>query len=191
MESHYEEQLIHIIRATPWFMAVLSTVRELALPSWCIGAGVIRNLVWDALHGVSKASYLSDVDVAYFDPSDISMERDKKLQLLLSHQLPDIPWEVTNQAGVHIWFESVFGYAVTPLSSLEEAIATWPEYTTAVGVTLEADDNIRVIAPFGLNDLFGMIVRRNPTRVSVETYRKRIEQKQYVARWPMVTVISC
>ncbi|KYC39146.1 hypothetical protein WA1_33310 [Scytonema hofmannii PCC 7110] len=172
-------------------MATLSAVRELSLPSWCIGAGVIRNLVWDGLHGVSKASHLSDVDVVYFDPSDISTERDKKLQILLSHQLPDVPWEVTNQAGVHVWFESVFGHAVTPLSSLEEAIATWPEYTTAVGVTLEANDNIRIIAPFGLNDLFGMVVRRNPRRVSVETCRKRIEQKQYVARWPMVTVISC
>ncbi|MCC5635419.1 nucleotidyltransferase family protein [Nostoc sp. CHAB 5844] len=172
-------------------MAALSAVRELALPSWCIGSGVIRNLVWDTLHRVSKASHLSDVDVAYFDPSDISMERDKKLQLLLSQQLPDVPWEITNQAGVHIWFESVFGHNVTPLSSLEEAIATWPEYTTAVGVTLEANNNIRVIAPFGLNDLFGIVVRRNPARVSVETYRKRIEQKQYMARWPMVTVISC
>nr|WP_318298106.1 hypothetical protein [Paraburkholderia bannensis] len=34
-----------------------------------------------------------------------------------------------------------------------------------------------------------MVVRRNPARVSVETYRKRIEQKQYQRRWPRVTIV--
>jgi hypothetical protein len=45
-----------------------------------------------------------------------------------------------------------------------------------------------VIAPHGLEDLFNCVVRRNPTRVSLETYRRRVEQKRYAARWPRVTV---
>nr|WP_231937395.1 nucleotidyltransferase family protein [Caballeronia udeis] len=35
--------------------------------------------------------------------------------------------------------------------------------------------------------MFSMVVRRNPTRVSIDTYRNRIEQKQYRKRWPQVT----
>lgn len=96
---------------------------------------------------------------------------------------------MTNQAGVHIWFERDFGHPVLPLTSLAEAISTWPETTTSIGVTLHDDGSIRVIAPFGLTDLFAMIVKRNPTRVSVETYRKRIAEKQYKVRWPLVTVV--
>ena len=45
---------------------------------------------------------------------------------------PDVPWEVTNQAHVHLWFEEHFGHAVPPLSSLSDAVASWPEYATSV-----------------------------------------------------------
>jgi hypothetical protein len=61
---------------------------------------------------------------------------------------------------------------------------------TCVGLTLQADDSIEVVAPHGLDDLFSIIVRHNPVRASVETYRRRIEQKRYTERWPKVTVLS-
>ncbi|MCY3620177.1 MAG: hypothetical protein OXH68_00525 [Gammaproteobacteria bacterium] len=35
-----------------------------------------------------------------------------------------------------------------------------------------------------------MVVRRNPRRVSVETYRKRIAEKMYSKRWPRVNVVN-
>jgi hypothetical protein len=71
---------------------------------------------------------------------------------------------------------------------LYAAVATWPEFATAVGVTLNAKLQPEVIAPFGLNDLFAMILRRNPVRVDPKNYTRRIEQKQYTTRWPMVKV---
>lgn len=164
-------------------------MRSLGLPAWCIGAGVIRNLVWDELSGKSIASQLSDVDVAYFDSSDITPERDAALQALLAARLPGVPWEVTNQAGVHLWFAAEFGHSVQPLTSLEEAVASWPEYVTAVAVTLAADDSIDIIAPYGLDDLFSMMVRHNPVRASVANYRDRVAKKRYAERWPGVTIM--
>lgn len=184
------EQLRAIVRASAWFMAALQAARALQLPPWCIGAGAVRNLVWDALHGHPQPSALSDLDLVYFDTADLSAQRDAALQARLSAAWPDTPWEVTNQAGVHQWFEAHFGHAVAALGSLEEAVASWPEYATAVGIRLEADDSLTVIAPLGLDDLFGMIVRRNPARVSLATYRARIEQKRYTLRWPRVQIIS-
>jgi hypothetical protein len=47
-----------------------------------------------------------------------------------------------------------------------------------------------VIAPHGLDDLFAMVVRRNPARVSVATYRERVAGKRYAQRWPKVRVIE-
>ena len=76
-----------------------------------------------------------------------------------------------------------------PLTSLSDAIASWLEYATAVGLTLLDDGTVAVWAPYGLDDLFSMVVRRNPTRVSIDTYRKRVEQKRYLERWPRATVI--
>ena len=171
-------------------MQALAQVRALRLHAWCVGAGAVRNLVWDALHETAAPSALADIDVAHFDADDLSQERDAALQRQLQSMAPATPWEVTNQAGVHLWFEEHFGHAVAPLRSLEEAVASWPEYATAVGLSLDDDDRLHVIAPHGLEDLFAMVVRRNPARVSVETYRRRIASKLYAQRWPRVTVIE-
>lgn len=184
-----EERLRDLARASAWFAPALRAVRDLGLPSWCIGAGAVRNLVWDALHGYSTPSDLADLDVAYFDASDLAPERDAELESRLHEAMPGIRWEVTNQAAVHQWFEEYFGHGVEPLESLEDAVASWPEYATAVGLYLRQDGSIEVIAPHGLDDLFNCVVRRNPRRVSLDTYRLRVEQKKYALRWPFVTVV--
>lgn len=181
-------QLRAIARSSAWFMEALVAARELALPDWCIGAGAVRNLVWDCLHDKSSPSALPDVDLAYFDPSDITPQRDAALAARLAASHPAQAWEVCNQAGVHQWFEAYFGHPVAPLGSLDDALASWPEFATCVGVSLGRDDSLHVIAPHGLDDLFAMVIRRNP-RVSVATYSERIENKRYQARWPMVTVL--
>lgn len=184
-------QLLEIAKGSSWFIDALAAVRQLELAEWCIGAGAIRNLVWDTLHGKSLPSNLSDVDVAYFDVADISQQHDQELQGRLLELRPSVPWEVTNQAGVHQWFEGHFGHAVEPLGSLQEAVASWPEFATAVGISLGQDNALRVIAPHGLEDLFAIVVRRNPARVSVATYRERVAQKRYAERWPRVKVVPC
>ena len=88
------------------------------------------------------------------------------------------------------WFIH-FGHAVEPLKSLQEAVASWPEFATTVGISLDRDNTLRVIAPHKLKDLFAIIVRRNPSRVSVETYKKRVAQKRYFERRPIVKIVPC
>jgi hypothetical protein len=64
-----------------------------------------------------------------------------------------------------------------------------PETATAVAVRLLADDRIEVVAPCGLEDLFGLVCRRNPRRVTVEHYRQRVHDKRIAERWPRVEVL--
>ncbi len=187
-EFPHRQELIAIVEASPWFMNALAAVASLHLASWCIGAGAVRNLVWDRLHGHTEPSLLTDIDVAYFDAADLNPKTEANLQSALHSREPEVPWEVTNQAAVHLWFEGYFGHPVQPLTSLQEAVATWPEYATSVGVTLDDKSRIEIIAPWGLEDLFGIKIRRNPTRVSPQTYLQRTEQKQYSQRWPKVEV---
>ena len=117
-------RLASIARACGWFMDSLHAAKQLGLNSWCIGAGAVRNLVWDHLHGFDTPSGLPDVDVVYFDPLHLSPERDTALAAALSAARPEFSWEVTNQAAVHLWYEPCFGLAVEPLPSLDAAIAT-------------------------------------------------------------------
>lgn len=165
-------------------------VRELALPDWYVGGGVIRNVVWDHLHGYAEPSGPGDVDVAYFDATNTSPERDVREEERLRRMLPDVRWDVTNQAGVHEWFEERFGYPAAPLSSTREAVATWPETASAIALRLTPSDEIAVYAPLGLEDLFGLLVRRNPARVTAELYLRRIAEKRYAERWPKVRIIG-
>ena len=139
--------------------------------------------------GYSEPSFLADVDVAYFDPDDLSKATEKRYEMRLRALRPDLTWDVKNQAAVHLWFHKVFGHDVEPLCSMREAVATWPETALAVAVGLRADGAITVEAPLGLDDLFSMVVRRNPRRVNVETYERRIAEKNYLNRWPRVRVL--
>ncbi|WP_138754457.1 nucleotidyltransferase family protein [Paenibacillus sinopodophylli] len=192
MSEHiYRQQFEEIIRNNEWFMSILRDVRLCNPPDWYVGAGVIRNIVWDYLHGLVEDNYNSrDVDVAFFDPSNLTPERDAEVQQQLSALRHDVPWEATNQAAVHLWYESVFGYSVPPLESTESAIRTWPETATSIGVKLLANDSLNIYVPFGLEDLMTMKLRRNRTRISLELYRKRIAEKQPAQRWPRLQIID-
>jgi hypothetical protein len=144
--------------------------------------------VWDILHGFEKASALEDVDVVYFDDVEDDPHQEASLENRLRVLAPALQWEVTNQATVHRWFASRLGQVVPALGSLEEGVATWPEFATCVGVNLDAEGSIGVIAPHGLDDLFALRVRHNPLRASISTYHQRVQSKRFGERWPLLTI---
>ena len=182
----HTEALVRLVASSDQLMTALRCVRTLDLRSWCIGAGMVRNLVWDALHGFSTSAP-ADVDVVHFD-TQAAQEVDDELERRLRALMPGLNWEVTNQAQVHRSFESVRGRIVPPLRSLEEGISTWPEIATCVGVYLAADESVRVIAPHGLDDLFELRIRHNPSRASAADFRERVRSKGFQERWPRLTV---
>jgi hypothetical protein len=179
-----------IVRSTPWLMDALEVARDVDPPDWLIGAGAVRGAVWDRLHGFGEPTVPADVDVAFFDPGDLTRARDEGVERALRERRPEKPWDAKNQAAVHLWYTARFGYEVEPLRSTADGVATWPEIASCVGVRLERDGRIAVVAPHGLDDLLGMVLRRNPTRVSVEEYERRLRAKRVTERWPRVRVVD-
>jgi hypothetical protein len=182
-------RLQDMVREAPQLMAALVAARQLGLESWCIGAGAVRTLVWDALHGFEKPSVLEDIDVVFFEASSCHPACEAELERQLTALMPGPCWDVTNQATVHQWFLERHEQVVPPARSLEDGVSTWPEFATCVGVSLRADDSLHIVAPHGLEDLFALRVRHNPVRASAATYRQRVEQKRYAQRWPRLEVI--
>lgn len=178
----YAAQLCAIARASPPLMRALAAARGLGLASWCIGAGAVRNRVWDHLHGHAPSA-ATDVDLVFFDP-DAPPDHDHALRTQLLASNPEWDWDVTNQAHVHLWYGQTFGTAVPPLGSLAEGVGSWPEYATCVGLTLTADHTLTVVAPHGLDDLFGLRVRHNPARATVEQFMARHTGKRWLEQWP-------
>jgi hypothetical protein len=184
-----EARLEEIVRSTTWLIRALEAARSVDAPDWLIGAGAVRTAVWDRLHGYANPHSTDDIDLAFFDASDLSEARDRQVEALLRAALPDARWDAKNQAAVHLWYPRKFGYAVEPLRSSADGVATWPEAATAVAVRLMDNDELRVCAPFGLDDLLGLVHRRNPRRVSVQEYERRLSAKRIAERWPRVTIV--
>jgi Nucleotidyltransferase len=69
----------------------------------------------------------------------------------LREAAPELPWEAKNQAAVHLWYPRRFGFAVEPFGCTADAVATFPETATCVGLHLDARDRLTVVAPYGLD----------------------------------------
>jgi hypothetical protein len=170
-----------IIAQDPVGMEQLRAVRSLGLPDWCIAAGFVRNRVWDHLHAIAPPRPPADIDVLYFDASDLSKEREAEHEARLCRLLSDAPWQVRNQARMHVW------KGLPPHRDTADAMTYWLETVTAVGVRLEADDRLTVVAPLGTDDLLGL--RCRPTafgHARRDEYEARIAAKRWRELWPKV-----
>ena len=196
MTSPAEQQVIHIISATPWLMQALRAAAGMGWSRWCIGAGAVRSAVWEALHGRAATDMpppgLGDVDLVYFEAGELAGEHwrlaEKVAQQRLQQLMPGLQWEVVNQAAVHCWYRDEVGQSVPPFTLLEEALASWPEVVTCIGAYLDDAGAVQLLAPLGVEDLLALRVRHNPRRVGVATYADRMQRKQWPLRWPLLTV---
>jgi hypothetical protein len=166
-------------------MAALSAVRDLDLPDWAIGAGFVRALVWDRLSGHAEPTELGDVDVVYFDPSDLSPTREAELEAALAARLPGPPWSVKNQARMHV------RNIDRPYRDTTDAIGHWLETATCVAVRLEADGHLKLLAPHGIADLVAMKLRRTPAGLAKRgDFEQRLAAKNWRRRWPKLAAFA-
>ena len=185
------EELTELLLASSWLQHLLRIVAALSLPDCWIGAGAVRDLVWDMRFGSGfDPDRIADVDVVFFDPLDLSARLEHDIERRLRDQEPSVDWDVKNQARVHLWYEARFGQPAEPLTSTTDGVATWPETATAVAVRLREDGALDVAAPFGLDDLLDGVWRANFVRVTEAEYRARLERKQPHVRWPGVVVVE-
>ncbi len=183
-----ETRLKAILVEAPGLMRVLAGARDLRLPDWLVFSGAVYQPVWNRLTGRPIEHGIRDYDLAYFDAADTSYEAEdrviRRVAAAFEPPLRDMV-EVRNQARVHLWFEDHFGEAYSPLANTAEALSRFTAATFAVGVRLGANDDLTIVAPFGLEDLFAMRLRPNPLRPSAGFARTVQNAK---SRWPEVTV---
>lgn len=184
------DDLASILRASPGLMQVLTTVRDLRLPDWRLFSGAVYQTVWNAVTGRELGYGLKDYDIGFFDP-DTSWDAEDLFIRRVADAF-DEPLksqvEVRNQARVHLWFEQRFGEPYAALTSTDEALERFVCPAFSVGVRLEDDDRITVAAPFGLDDVFDMVLRPNPNRPLANGWDRVV--KSALARWPEAKVIG-
>jgi hypothetical protein len=150
-------------------------------------AGFVRNRYWDSLYPCVAVSGTSDIDVVYFNSGSVSKSLDLEYESVLCKYMRGVDWQVRNQARMH----NFGGYA--PFTDLSDALTHWSETATAIGVRLSANDEMQVIAPFGLDDLYNHVLRITPVMYANDPagFEGRVKHKQWRMRWPEVKVVGC
>jgi hypothetical protein len=177
------QRVINILRSRPELIEKLALVADLRLPDAWIGAGLIRNAVWDAVSGAATRQPPADIDVVFFDPQDATRERERALEMALLTRSPGPRWSVKNQARMHERAGDL------PYANTADAVGRWPETCTAIAARL-AKGRVEILAPHGVCDLLGLIVRPTPAfEQRPAEFESRVREKAWDKRWPEVIVV--
>jgi uncharacterized protein len=169
-----------------WLGEILERFEEIVLPDSWLVAGSIAQTIWNLGCGQPAELGLKDVDLIYFDDQDLSFDAEASHERRLRDLFRRLPikLDVKNEARVHFLYEEHFGYAIKPYRSSADAIATFPTTATAVGVR-RIRGKLECCAPFGLDDLFGLVVRPNKRQITRAIYETKVDRWRPV--WPRLT----
>ncbi|MBV8837279.1 MAG: nucleotidyltransferase family protein [Alphaproteobacteria bacterium] len=164
---------------------LLQCVADLGQPGCWIGGGCIRNAAWEWLHGrTPDCARFNDVDVVFFDGTNASAAYDRAIETTLAARAGDVPWSVKNQARMHA------RNGQPPYRDIADAVARWPETATAIAARL-TNGRVELLAPHGVQDLVGLIVRPTPAfSARPHEVARRLREKKWLIRWPRLCTVG-
>ena len=179
------DDIADFIAHNPRMMRCLAVLAAHGPTGAWIGAGFVRNAVWDHLSGKdTEATPVADLDVVFHDPAITTAEQDARIEAALSVAAPDLPWSVRNQARMH----ERNGHR--PYRDVTDALTHWPETATAIAARF-GPQGVEILAPFGVADVLEMIIRPTPAfRTKPEIPLARLEAKGWLTRWPRLRLVG-
>ena len=99
----------------------------------------------------------------------------------------DTSFDIKNQGRVYIWYNGKYGTNRDKYTSVEDAISSWGATVTCVGVRLE-NNELKVYCPYGLNDIFSMIIRPVKKDFEKESYVKRANK--WKEKWEKLKIVK-
>jgi uncharacterized protein len=153
----------------------LGRFEETVLPdSWL--AGCVAQTIWNLSFGPPAEFGLKDVDLKYFDERDLSLESEIGHEGSLRDLLRGLPikLDVKNEARRTFGTKTASAMRSRPHLSSADAIATFPTTATSVGVRRVLGKFV-CVAPLGLDDLFGLVVRPNKRQVTRAIYEAKVD----------------
>lgn len=189
MTERLREKFVQLVLLNPTNEGLMARLPELDLPDWCVVAGCLCQSVWNAITGFPPNHGIADHDVFYYDPSDLSWEAEDEVIRRCAAVFSDLGVEVQvrNQARVHLWYPEKHGVACAPLLSSRDGIDGFLSQASCLGLRTELGGTHTVYAPFGLDDVFGMVVRPNRRRDLPSAYYEKTER--WLQAWPTLTVL--
>jgi len=163
--------------------AILERWHALALPDGWLVAGCLFQTVWNLRSGRAPEAGIKDYDLFYFDASDTSDAGERCVQARVDEALGDlgITVEASNQARVHLWYESYFGHPYEELRSARDGIDRFLVPATCVGVRPG-----ELYAPNGLSMLYDGVLTMNPLMPHRDLFNEKAAS--YRKRWSWLQI---
>ncbi|WP_068083554.1 nucleotidyltransferase family protein [Polycladidibacter stylochi] len=184
-----EDRLKKIILDDPVTMELLHIVNRLQLKQCWLVSGAIYQNVWNTLSNKPLGNGIKDYDIIYYDADDLSYDGEDKhigtLNKLSAHMRIEV--ELKNQARVHLWYPKRFQCPYPQLQTALQSLLYYASTTHSVAVRLSGRGELEIHAPFGLEDIFSMIIRPNYALNNQKSYVSKAMRQQSI--WPQLTVL--
>lgn len=156
--------------------------------NYYLAAGCINQTIFNYYHNYDLDYGIGDYDIVYYD-EDTSYEKEdiiiKDLKERLKHL--DLKFDIKNEKRVHIWYNEKYKTNRKEYESVEDAISKWGTTITCLGVRME-NNKLIVCVPYGLNDLFNLILRPVKIDFTKEDYEKKVTK--WTSKWELLKVIK-
>jgi hypothetical protein len=182
--------VLGVLKQNSCLFDIIKTVSRDRTEKFYVGAGAVTQTVWNYIFGNELTYGIDDIDIVYFNNNDLSESAEDVVIKTLLHKLKHVPFrlDIKNQARVHVWYKSKFGYDMVPLTSVQDAIDKWPTTANSIGLRINRLNNMELYAPFGLDDLFSGIVRPNKSQITPEIYYGKVHK--WIKKWPDLKIIE-
>lgn len=180
---------LNMVRASPAIDALWRNWHRIDLPDCWLVAGCLAQTVWNHRFGLPLDHGISDIDLVYFDPDDLTEATEAARAERIRTEFADLGiWiDVKNEARVHLWYEARFGYPIAPYLSTIDAMDSFPTTATTIGVR-SGPSGTSLHATFGLEDLFQGIVRPNKRQITQTIYETKVAR--WLRHWPDLDIIT-
>ena len=153
---------IEIIKKNKELMDILNYISKLNMQNYYIAAGSVFQTIWNFYDGKDLNYNIKDIDVIYFNGSDISVSKDLEYYDLINKYCKekgyDFEIDVSNEARMHLWEKEKFNIDIEAYKSSEDAIDKWIATVHSIGITID-NNELKIYAPYGLSDIYSKTIR--------------------------------
>lgn len=166
---------------------ILERFNGLGIQDWWLTAGCLFQTVWNLRSGRPAWQGIHDYDIFYYS-EDQTWEAEDQVIKDAERLFADlnVNVQVRNQSRVHLWYEGKFGIAYPPLTNASEGILRFPARAAAIGLKRSGDEFLDLFVPFGLDDVWNLILTPNRTLPLAHVYDDKA--KRWLKEWPQLRV---
>ena len=181
--------MLEAVRASPLLSPILERWDEIKLPDCWLAAGAVAQTIWNWKLGKPHGHGIRDIDLVYFDDTDLSKDSEDAHASRLRGVFPEVPvnLDVKNEARVHLWYAERFGKALEPYRSTKDAITTFPTTATAFGLR-PREGRFEIYAPYGLSDVLNLRIVANTKQITREVYAAKTSRWREL--WPELEIVD-